>query len=159
MNLYAGVDLSLTGTGAVLIDQDAKIIQQRLIVTTPKKIIEQRIMDINTEVLLSIPPFSIIYMEGLAFGARGSSMLELAALHYFIRITFLKNKDNYKVISPGALKKFVTGKGSAKKELMLLNVYKKWGESFKDNNICDAYCLARLALHEAQPKTKLKLRK
>jgi hypothetical protein len=29
---------------------------------------------------------------------------------------------------------------------MLLNIYKKWGIEFRDNNIADAYSLARMAL-------------
>jgi hypothetical protein len=28
---------------------------------------------------------------------------------------------------------------------MLKEVYKKWGEDFDDDNICDSYALARLA--------------
>jgi Holliday junction resolvasome RuvABC endonuclease subunit len=43
------------------------------------------------------------------------------------------------------IKKFITGTGTAKKELMLLKVYKKFGEEFQDNNICDAFCLGKLA--------------
>jgi Holliday junction resolvasome RuvABC endonuclease subunit len=162
VNLYAGLDLSLTGTGVIVIDEEAKILYKKLISTTTQKIIEQRIIDITYEVFLTIPPYSTTYIEGLAFGARGISMLELAALHYFVRIKYLQNKEKYKIVGPGTVKKFVTGKGSAKKEMMLLNVFKKWGESFDDNNLCDAYSLARLALHESKPKpkktTQLKLR-
>jgi crossover junction endodeoxyribonuclease RuvC len=161
VNYYAGVDLSLTGTGVVVVDEEGKIITQKLVTSSSKTIIEERIINITYDALSSIYPYSPIYIEGLAFGARGSSMLELAALHYFVRIKLHSVKEKYKIIVPGTLKKFVTGKGSAKKELMLLNVFKKWGESFTDNNLCDAYCLARLALFEATPKnkTQLKLRK
>jgi Holliday junction resolvasome RuvABC endonuclease subunit len=50
----------------------------------------------------------------------------------------------------GTLKKFVTGVGAGKKELMWLGAYKKWGlgpEQIGDNNnVLDAYCCARFAL-------------
>jgi hypothetical protein len=49
----------------------------------------------------------------------------MGALHYYLRIFLLKKNVEYKIIAPGALKKFVTGTGTAKKELVLLNVYKK----------------------------------
>ncbi len=72
----------------------------------------------------------------------------MGALHYLIRLIFLKKKINYKIIAPGTLKKYVAGTGVAKKELMLLKTYKKWGVEFSDNNLCDAYGLARMALED-----------
>lgn len=57
--------------------------------------------------------------------------------------------DSYKPfrplqVPPTSLKKFVTGKGNAGKEEVVLGAYKHWGVEFTDNNACDAYCLARL---------------
>ena len=43
------------------------------------------------------------------------------------------------------LKKYATGKGTAKKQEMLLQIYKRWGVEFNDDNAADAYALARLA--------------
>jgi crossover junction endodeoxyribonuclease RuvC len=43
------------------------------------------------------------------------------------------------------LKKYATGKGTAKKQEMLLQMYKRWGVEFNDDNAADAYALARLA--------------
>jgi Holliday junction resolvasome RuvABC endonuclease subunit len=52
------------------------------------------------------------------------------------------------VVSPSTLKTFVCGrgKGKAKKELMLMRCALKFKQEFEDNNICDAYCLARYAI-------------
>lgn len=48
------------------------------------------------------------------------------------------------------LKKFVTGSGSGKKEVMWLGAYKKWGVDQStlgdSNNVLDGYCLARMGL-------------
>lgn len=49
------------------------------------------------------------------------------------------------IVPPKSLKKFVTGSGTAAKDNMLLGVYKKWHQEFRDNNQADAYSLARLA--------------
>ena len=68
------------------------------------------------------------------------------------RIFLCKKNINYKVITPGTLKKFVTGKGQCKKDLILLKVYKKWGEEFDDNNLADAYSLARMAIEDFKNK-------
>lgn len=48
-------------------------------------------------------------------------------------------------IPPMTLKKFAAGKGNAKKQEMLLQIYKRWGLEFNDDNAADAYALARLA--------------
>lgn len=48
-------------------------------------------------------------------------------------------------IPPMTLKKYATGKGTAKKQEMLLQIYKRWGVEFNDDNAADAYSLGRLA--------------
>ena len=154
---YCGLDLSLVGTGLVIINNQFEIINQSLFSTTPKQITEDRLISITADIEKEISQWcgnepTIIYIEGLAFGARGQAMLELAALHYFVRIFLYTSHYDYKVIPPTQVKKFVTGKGNAKKELMLLKTYKKWGETFEDNNMCDAYCLARYAIDQENPK-------
>lgn len=146
---YCGIDLSLTGTGIVLVDSTGDIIDKALFSTKPVMPIEVRIIDIAESILFFLKTYNIIdkiNIEALAFGARGNVMLQLAALHYHVRIELYKRNFIYDVTSPTEVKKFVTGKGNAKKELMLLNVYKKWGISFDNNNLCDAYSLARLSL-------------
>jgi Holliday junction resolvasome RuvABC endonuclease subunit len=50
------------------------------------------------------------------------------------------------VVPPTRLKKFVAGKGNAKKNEMLLAVYKRWGYEFADDNMADAFSLAKLGL-------------
>lgn len=48
-------------------------------------------------------------------------------------------------VPPTRLKKYVTGKGTAvAKNQMLLQVYKKWGVEFHDDNLADSYGLAHL---------------
>jgi crossover junction endodeoxyribonuclease RuvC len=43
------------------------------------------------------------------------------------------------------LKKYATGKGTSKKQEMLMQIYKRWHVEFNDDNAADAYALARLA--------------
>ena len=53
------------------------------------------------------------------------------------------------LIPPSTLKKYATGKGTSKKQEMLLQIYKRWNVEFNDDNAADAYALARLAAGEA----------
>lgn len=151
---FLGLDLSVANTGVVVINKHAEILHQDVIRTKPKTPIESRITIVYDSVLQVQEKYNphFVYIEELAYGARGDAMLELAGVNYFVRTQFTWLAIVYKMIAPGTLKKFVTGKGTGKKELMLKEVYKKWGEDFDDNNVCDAYCLARMALEENRPK-------
>lgn len=145
-----GIDLSLTGTGFVVVNMSGEVIHQELLKSDSKDKTEARLQCLMDQIWACLGKYvnnkyeiNNFNLEGLSFGSKGQSMLELAGLHYFVRTELDKNGFNFKVVPPSSLKKFVTGKGNSKKELMLLNVYKKWKIEFTDNNLADAYCLAR----------------
>lgn len=151
-NLFVGIDASFSGTGVVIINNEYKIIEQKLIGTKRKDNeeydIEYRMLYIvkALESLLKYKEdIKLVLIEGISFGSTGEGAAQLAALNYFIRIFLLNNNIPYSSITPTNLKKFVTGTGQCKKNLMLKEVYKKWGEDFQDDNICDSYSLARMA--------------
>jgi len=150
---FVGIDLSLNGTGLVILDNRENVIVKSLISSNPKTTKEERILYIwkNVESISKLKNLQKVYIEALSYGSHGQATLDLSGLHYYIRISFLLSDLNnyykkYEVIPPTVLKKFVTGKGNCKKELMLLQIYKKWNIEFDNNNIADAYGLARLAL-------------
>ena len=49
------------------------------------------------------------------------------------------------LVAPGQLKKFVSGNGGIKKEMMPKEILKRWSMDFNDTNIAEAYGLARIA--------------
>ena len=148
--IYIGIDPSLTGTGIVVLDEQGNVLDKVCISTKARQKIEERydvVMKGVYDVLANMPEGDQgIAIEGLSFGSKGSSMLELAGLHYLIRYRLFFHGIFFSVVPPQTLKKFVCGKGNVKKEQMLLQTYKRWGLEFQDNNICDAYCLARYAM-------------
>lgn len=150
--MFVGIDPSFNGFAIVVIDKDANIIEQKLIKTESKLEIEERIINLEKEFkfIPNIISLHSVFIEGPSFSSDGAFVLQMGALHYYLRVFLNKKKVNYKVIAPGTLKKFITGTGTAKKELMLLKVYKKFGVEFSDNNLCDAYSLARYALEESK---------
>jgi Holliday junction resolvasome RuvABC endonuclease subunit len=126
---------------------------------------EDRIVWVGNEIINIVCKCEdpIVFMEAPAFYAQGNALVDMGALNFHIRIRLRQMKVPYAVISPTSLKKFVCGatKGTgSKKELMLMMTYKRWGVEFHDNNLCDAYGLARMAhAHYTTPsKTKLRLR-
>jgi crossover junction endodeoxyribonuclease RuvC len=155
-SMFVGVDHSLTGTGVVVIDQDGCLIEQKLIKTTSEDSDEKRMTYIIDELsfIPKIVRLKTVYIEGPSFMSTGQAVLQMGALHYLIRIFLYRKKVKYKIIAPGTLKKFVTGSGAAKKEQMLLHVYKRWGVEFKTNDLADAFSLAQLALEEYKSDKK-----
>jgi hypothetical protein len=86
-----------------------------------------------------------LMVEGYAFGARHSreAMGELGGLY---RMLAYERGWTIVVVPPTSLKLYVAGKGTAPKELMILDAFKRWGYSAPDNNACDAYALMRLGV-------------
>jgi hypothetical protein len=57
------------------------------------------------------------------------------------------------IVAPQQLKKFVAGNGNIKKSMIPKEVYKRWGEDFNDENMAEAYGLARVAYaYDAEPE-------
>jgi Holliday junction resolvasome RuvABC endonuclease subunit len=90
-----------------------------------------------------------IAMEGTVLQSQAA--LVLGELSATVRLTIYDLFDEgdprrYPLkVPPMTLKKYASGKGNAKKQEMLLQIYKRWGVEFSDDNAADAYALARLA--------------
>jgi len=148
--IFVGMDPSYNGFAIVIIDKNADIVDQIVLKSKTTHEAEDRIIQLEKgfAFVADLIGRETVYIEGPSYASNGAFVLQMGALHYYLRIFFRKNNVKFKVITPNGLKKFVTGKGTAKKELMLLKTYKKWNVEFEDNNLCDAYGLARLALEE-----------
>jgi len=161
--IVLGLDLSLVGTGCVVLD-DGKMKTSRLITSkpsgkNPKKELE-RLLGIckQISIIVDMHDPKLVCIEGIAFMSRNSGALsQLSGLNYLVRRLLHVRGIDFVIAAPTVLKKFVTGKGNSPKEFMLLETYKRYGVSFNDNNLCDAYGLARIA--EATLDDNLKLTK
>ena len=90
-----------------------------------------------------------IAMEGTVLASHAALVLgELAATVKLALFDFFSETDTAKYplkVPPMTLKKYAAGKGNAKKQEMLLQIFKRWGIEFNDDNAADAYALGRLA--------------
>ena len=147
--LFVGVDPSINATGLVILDEKANIVEQRLF-SVKADLFEESLLKYEKEIefIPNIVKLKAVHIEGPSYQSQGQSILQMGAIHFLLRLFLFKKNINYKVIAPGTLKKFVAGKGNAKKDLMLLKTYKKWGVEFDDHNLSDSYGLARMAMEE-----------
>ena len=93
-----------------------------------------------------------IAMEGTVLASYSALLLgELSATvrltlwAYFMDYDHQEHLRRPLQIPPMTLKKYATGKGNAKKQEMLMQMYKRWGVEFNNDNAADSYALARLA--------------
>lgn len=145
---FVGIDASLTATGLIILDDTGKIFNSTIISSKKKGM--DRLVDLEKQVkkiLSTYQPAKMIkvYVEGYSFGSRIGQAFSIGEWGGVLKKCLYELGYQVTLIPPTVLKKFVTGKGNAKKELMMLEVFKKWKESFNNNNLADAYGLARLA--------------
>ena len=76
------------------------------------------ISDVIMKPLLSFSKVDHVYLEGYSFGSSGSLVFNIAENTGILKYKLLKNTIPYTTFAPSAIKKYATGKGNAKKELM-----------------------------------------
>lgn len=144
-----GIDPSFTGTGLVSLNESGQIKYTEVIKTDETLTVISRVHQIINKIndyLGQIPEDEAVWLviEGMSFDSKGRAVFDTGYLGYRLREEFAACQ----IIepTPTQLKKFCLGKGNGKKNLILQQVYKKWGEEFQDDNIADAYVLARIGL-------------
>ena len=90
-----------------------------------------------------IRPMDVICIEG--FGFASQQAIQLGGIGWGIRMALYGKGIKYTEVSPPSVKKFATGKGKAKKDEMVLPIYRKWGFEHRSDNVRDAFVLAQIA--------------
>lgn len=87
--------------------------------------------------------FAVI--EGLSFGAKGSSLLDLAGLFGNVTHRLWQLSVPYAVVPPSSRMKYLTGKGQADKDTCLLAVVRRYpGIEVDGNDQADALTMAAM---------------
>jgi len=144
-----GIDQSFNSFGYALIeksDNGFKLIKKGNFTKLPRDNI-LKIYEGTDEILQRLfnefNDIDLVAVELPAFSPKSSSIVDLVSLYTCI-VLLLGYKYLVPILSVPAttLKKFTTGKGNIKKDMMLLEVYKKWGISCVTSDEADAIALA-----------------
>jgi len=150
-----GIDQSLTGFALSAVDTSDPFNHITWVYKSPHRGV-QRLSDIRAWMTSKLKylkdndhTIHDVAMEGMVLASPSSLALgELSGLVKLLLWDSLppgsKPRTPLKV-APMTVKKFATGKGNAKKQEMLMQIYKRWGQEFNDDNAADAYALGRLA--------------
>lgn len=149
--ITVGLDLSLVKSGYAIINDKGEVIASGLVKSSPSgdKPLEEtrRIVKIAEDLVQKIDEYcpenpALVVIEGLAFMAQGTSLVQLAGLNYLTRILLAEFKWPFMIVAPTSLKKFITGSGKGDKDLIMMSLFKNYGFEARDNNEADAYSLA-----------------
>ena len=143
-----GLDLSLTGTGIALIGDSG--IRTGLLTSkgTKADTLEDRFTRLQTivnQIRAHAPENALIVVEGPSFASVGGAHHDRSGLWWLVVAQL--QLDHYTVVTvpPTVLKKYVTGKGNASKDDVLLAVDRRYPDAHvTDNNTADAVVLAAM---------------
>ena len=138
-----GIDQSLTGTGVCVLE-DGELKRSKLIASKKKGV--ERIIEIKNELINIfkevLPDY--VAIEKYSFTPGRAMAFELGELIGVVKVTLAELGKIPIVVYTSHVKKFATGKGNADKSLVLLNVYKKFNVEFDNNNLADAFVIAKI---------------
>jgi Holliday junction resolvasome RuvABC endonuclease subunit len=151
-NVTGGIDQSLTGFALTALSLDDPKKHITWVYKSPYFGIE-RLVDIRQWLVDHLEyleehdlEVADLAMEGTVLASQAALVLgELSATVRLAIYDLYEDHRRYPLkVPPMTLKKYASGKGNAKKQEMLLQIYKRWGVEFNDDNAADSYALARL---------------
>jgi crossover junction endodeoxyribonuclease RuvC len=84
-------------------------------------------------------------IESPAYGSEAGHLFELGEWAGIVKLELFKKGIPFMLVAPNQLKKYVSGSGQSKKQTIILDVYKNFGEEIRQDDIADAYVLARIS--------------
>lgn len=176
---FAGVDLSITSPAVTVFDDESKTFtfhclnsNTKLVSNAPFfhtlypdwKTSEERFDKVSQWVFDLVENCSSVFLEGYAYGATGL-VFNIAENAGLIKHKLFKANIPLEQFAPATIKKFATGKGNAKKEMMEeawnkdvgLNIREALGQTWKtklpmnpSSDIIDSYYIVKLGYHKWQ---------
>lgn len=151
-----GIDFSITNPATAVLNTRTKVETVKSLPTKPAthfKYKQERINHITETVMATLKPIvhypdqCLIFMEDYAFGAVGRTF-DIAETAGVLKYGLWENHHfvmtNLYFVAVSHLKMFCGEKGNAKKDVILKEVYKKWGFDTNDDNSADAYVLMKI---------------
>lgn len=135
-----GVDAKLTGTGIVVVGNGDIVYHKNI---KSKKFGVPRLLEIETAVDIVIKEYAVdeVVIEDYAF-SRGFQAHQMGELGGILRRIYHLAQVPWKVVGTNQLKQFASGKGGTDKNLLLREVFKRWGVELPDDDQNDAFVLA-----------------
>ena len=150
--LYWGIDPSLTSTGIIGLDDNARIVHASHIGFRGEQnmgLIAQakRISQITSAVANTIPSKTHVGIETPAYGSQSTSAWERGGLLYSLVMRLVSKDCHVYGIPPANAKTWLAGHAQAGKKSMMICAEQLSGHTFATDDEADAYAIARMT-HE-----------
>jgi len=146
-----GIDPSANATGVVVLGAEGELLHASVI-EPPMQGLERLayIRDALDSILSLYPYLKIGVRESYSMRSVHRSFL-LGEVGGIAQLAMYDHCSRVEEAAPAALKKFASSMSTATKDDMKTAVAQRWGVKFSDDNIADAYALARLGLGMLNP--------
>lgn len=153
-NRIMGLDLSLNGTGISVVDEGLSIVfSHRVTLNTGTKAFPELygmeranfIINVMKDIIENHQP-NVVVLEGYSYGSKGRAVFDLGELGGIVRYVLSNLNIPFYEVPPTTLKKYISGKGNADKDMMMAAALSRYGKSFNSHDECDAFCLAAMFL-------------
>lgn len=152
MSSFIGIDPSLNGTAIAVLRGDEHRTERWVPAKDAAKEPIKRLQWLRgrlRSLLEHESDITCLAIENYSFGTTRQASRAHAAGEWggILRLELyeLLGPDKVILVTPATGKKFLTGKGNAKKDQILLKAYQNWGIEFPNDDEADAYCMARIA--------------
>ena len=141
-----GLDPSLTSFGLAKITPEGKVHVERV---RSRKRGHDRLNEILAHVRAWGSWCDLAVIEGLAFGAKGNALLELAGLQHLVRHELWNLGVPYAIVSPYTRAEYATGRAGADKDEVLAAAIRRYGHlaEITSNDTADAVIFAAIGKH------------
>ena len=143
-----GVDLGLGCTGMAFVNPDELMTWDlsHKDLRGPRRLLCYR--EEFAECLALFKP-DVVVLEGYAY-SKGMSAHQVGELGGLVRLMLYERGTPWYIVAPPTLKKFVTGKGVAPKNLISLSLYKRWAVTVEREDQADAAGLAFMGAYRKE---------
>ncbi|MHA1757024.1 MAG: crossover junction endodeoxyribonuclease RuvC [Promethearchaeota archaeon] len=154
--MILGIDPSLTNLGLIVLSNDGQLHLSEVYKSNKKN--DVRLLDLEERIkeIINDYELDLAVMEGYAFSRNYGLLTKIGECHWAIRRNFLVRNISLYIVSPLSLKKWITGSGKGQKATILKEVYKKWKIDFNNDNLADAFGLAKIGEAIYQVKNNIK---
>lgn len=151
-----GIDISLTRTGIAIVRDNRYSVAQVASKLKDFEAPEERIKYIATSIVKAVKKMAIAFnveltdlywgLEDYALNSRSGKIFERVELAGLVKqLLWSKTGRLPFKVPPQTLKKFITGKGKGvEKNVMLLSVYTKYDIQFENDDVADAFSVAKV---------------
>jgi len=172
--VYVGLDLAFASSGLVVLDENNRVIDHLMIVTYNDMHDYDRAAYIVVElktVLQSIAGMCMtgsvanqlgwckkhlkVNIERLSFASKNPKKDIMAYVHHKVREWLYRHDIACDVTSAGTLKKYATGKGRCTKQDVKDAVLERWKIKWSNDDLADAYVLARMVSDQSRNNPRL----